>query len=62
MAGDGEHGQSAGMQADRTTQESARPVWAKPVVCRFSLQKTLACSGIFTDGGGTHSAPTHMRP
>ena len=56
MAGDDEHGQTAGIQAERTTEESARPAWAKPVVRRFSLQKTLAGSGIFVDGGGADTA------
>jgi hypothetical protein len=56
MVGDGEHGESAGVQADRTAEESARPAWAKPVVRRFSLQKTLAGSGIFVDGGGADTA------
>jgi len=58
MAGDDEHGQTAGIQAERTTEESARPAWAKPVVRRFSLQKTLAGSGNFTDAGGAHTAPS----
>jgi hypothetical protein len=60
MAGDVEHGQAAGIQADRTATESerpARPAWAKPMVRRFSLQKTLAGSGAFSDGGG-HSQVT----
>jgi hypothetical protein len=52
MAGNGERGQPAGMQADRTATESARPAWAKPVIRRFSLAKTLAGSGAFHDGGG----------
>jgi hypothetical protein len=49
MTGDSEHGQPAGIQADRTAIEFARPAWAKPVVCRFSLQKTLAGSNTFPD-------------
>jgi len=61
MAGYGEHvpsaAQPAGMRAEGTAGESARPAWAKPVVRRFSLQKTLAGSGAFADGGG-HSQPT----
>jgi hypothetical protein len=51
MAGDGEHGQAAGIQADRPAAESARPAWAKPVVRRFSLAKTVAGSGAFNDRG-----------
>lgn len=62
MAGYGEHGQSAGqaagMRAEPATEESARRAWAKPVIRRFSLQKTLAGSGAFLDMGGTHSAAT----
>jgi hypothetical protein len=51
MADNGERGQPSGIQTDRTATESARPVWAKPVVRRFSLAKTLAGSGAFHDGG-----------
>jgi hypothetical protein len=58
MAGDGEHGQPARIQADRTATESARPAWAKPVVRRFSLQKTLSGSGAFMDMGLTHTSAT----
>jgi hypothetical protein len=62
MAGYGGHGQSegqpAGMGAEGAAEESARRAWAKPVVRRFSLQKTLAGSGIFFDAGGTHTAPS----
>jgi hypothetical protein len=61
MAGYGEHGQptgqAAGMRAEPAAEESARRAWAKPVVRRFSLQKTLAGTGIFPDGGLT-SAPS----
>jgi hypothetical protein len=61
MARDGEHGQptaqSAGIRAERSADESGRPAWAKPAVRRFSLQKTLAGSGAFPDGGG-HSQVT----
>jgi hypothetical protein len=57
MASDGEHGQPARMQAERPATKSARPAWAKPVVRRFSLAKTLAGSGAFSDGGG-HSQVT----
>jgi len=61
MAREGEHsrsaGQSAGVRAERTAEESARPAWAKPAVRRFSLQKTLAGSGAFSDLGG-HSQVT----
>jgi hypothetical protein len=56
MAAYGEHGQltaqPAGMRAEETAEESGRLAWAKPVVRRFSLQKTLAGSGAFADGGG----------
>lgn len=56
MARDGEYGRSAGqpggIRAERTAEESACPAWAKPTVRRFSLQKTLAGSGSFHDGGG----------
>jgi hypothetical protein len=56
MARDGEYGRSAGqpagIRAELTAEESARPAWAKPTVRRFSLQKTLAGSGAFHDGGG----------
>jgi hypothetical protein len=51
MAGYGELGQSAGMPAEPAVGESARRVWARPVVRRFSLQQTLAGSGAFNDGG-----------
>ena len=57
MAGNGKHGQPAGIQVDRTAEKTARPPWAKPAVRRFSLQKTLAGSGPFSDGGG-HSQVT----
>jgi hypothetical protein len=61
MAHDGEHsraaGRPAGVRAERTAEESARPAWAKPAVRRFSLQKTLAGSGAFPDLGG-HSQVT----
>jgi hypothetical protein len=61
MARDGEHrqsaAQSAGIRAERSADESARSAWAKPAVRRFSLQKTLAGSGAFGDGGG-HSQVT----
>jgi hypothetical protein len=53
MAGDGEHrqpaGQPTGIRAERTAEESARPAWVKPAVHRFSLQKTLAGSGVGPD-------------
>ena len=56
MAGYGEHGrppgQAAEMRAEGTPEEFARRAWAKPAVRRFSLQKTLAGSGEFADGGG----------
>jgi hypothetical protein len=57
MAGNDEHGQPAGIQAERTAEESARPAWAKPVIRRFSLHKTLAGSGGSTDlvGNGSRS-------
>jgi hypothetical protein len=55
MAHDGEYsrmaGRPAGARSERTAEESARPAWAKPAVRRFSLQKTLAGSGAFHDGG-----------
>ncbi len=51
MADKGVRGQPSGIQTDWTATESARPVWAKPVVRRFSLAKTLAGSGAFNDGG-----------
>jgi hypothetical protein len=61
MARDGEYSRSAGrptgVRAERSAEESARPAWAKPAVRRFSLQKTLAGSGPFSDGGG-HSQVT----
>ena len=50
MAGNGKHGQPAGIQVDRTAEKTARPLWAKPVIRRFSLQKTLAGSGTTPDG------------
>ena len=62
MAGYGEHGQptgqAAGMRAEPAAEESARRAWAKPVVRRFSLQRTLAGSGVAFDAGGTHTAPS----
>jgi len=55
MARDGElrqpAAQSAGIPAERSADDSARSAWAKPAVRRFSLQKTLAGSGAFHDGG-----------
>jgi hypothetical protein len=51
MTGNVEHGQPARIPAARTATESARPAWAKPVIRRFSLAKTLAGSGAFNDGG-----------
>jgi hypothetical protein len=59
MAGYGEQGQSegqAGMRAESAAGESGRRAWATPVVRRFSLQQTLAGSGIHFDTGGTHSS------
>jgi len=56
MAGDVELGRPAGMQAERTAEESARPAWAKPVVRRFSLQRTLAGSGPACDLSGAGSS------
>lgn len=62
MADYGEQGQSAGvpaeMGAERAAEEPARLAWAKPVVRRFSLRKTLSGSGAAFDGGdpsGSHS-------
>lgn len=56
MAHDGDRSRAAsqptGVRAERMAVESARPAWAKPAVRRFSLQKTLAGSGGFPDGGG----------
>ena len=57
MAGNDEHGQPAETHAEQTATETVRPAWAKPVIRRFSLQKTLAGSGAFHDGGG-HSQVT----
>lgn len=61
MAHDAEHSRAAGrptgVRAERMAEESARPAWAKPVVRRFSLQKTLAGSGAFHDTGAA-SQPT----
>lgn len=55
MAGYGEQGQPAGQSArmpgEPASGESARRAWAKPVVRRFSLQKTLAGTGTFGDAG-----------
>jgi hypothetical protein len=55
MAGYGEQeqsaSQSAGMPGEPAVGESARRVWARPVVRRFSLQRTLAGTGTFSDLG-----------
>jgi hypothetical protein len=61
MPGYGEHsapvsGQPSGTGAERKAEEPARRAWAKPVVRRFSLQKTLAGSGIHFDMDATHSS------
>jgi hypothetical protein len=60
MAGCGEYGQSAGqaagVRAESVVGESGRRAWATPVVRRFSLQQTLAGSGVNLDTGGIHSA------
>jgi hypothetical protein len=54
MTGNGEHGQPARKRVEQTAAESARPAWAKPVIRRFSLARTLAGSGVFNDGGAVH--------
>jgi hypothetical protein len=54
MAGYGEQGQSAGMPGEPADGEAARRAWARPVVRRFSLQRTLAGTGIFNDLGALH--------
>jgi hypothetical protein len=55
MAGYGEQGQSAGQSTGIPGKpadgEAARRAWATPVVRRFSLQRTLAGTGIFNDLG-----------
>jgi hypothetical protein len=61
MAHDDEFVNSAdevvGRQAERAAEASGRRPWVKPAVHLFSLQKTLAGSGPFSDGGG-HSQVT----
>jgi hypothetical protein len=59
MAGDGEHGQPAEMQADRTAEESVRPAWAKLVIRRFSLQETLSRSGHLSDNNVIGASVTY---
>jgi hypothetical protein len=59
MAGDGEDGQPAEMQAERTVEESTRPACAKPVIRRFSLQKTLSGSGHLSDNNAISASMTY---
>jgi hypothetical protein len=60
MAHEGEDGrlagQPTGIRTERTAEESARPAWEKPALRRFSLQRTLAGSGVASDGSKATSA------
>jgi hypothetical protein len=54
MAEDGEHRRLTGTEP--TSGECARRAWAKPALHRFSLQRTMALSGGFTDAHKVSSA------
>ena len=60
MAGDGEYGQPAeqagAIRPELTEAEPSRRAWAKPAMHRFSLQRTLAGSGVTSDGSKAVSA------
>jgi hypothetical protein len=60
MAGDGEHGQSAeqagAIRPELAEEKPRRRAWAKPAMYRFSLQRTLAGSGVASDGSKATSA------